>query len=176
MQWSSHSFLITSSFVFICRELETASNRPVPTLSHPLGNSLYLNTDTGQDSFSLYSSLVSSYKWWNKTHDYASGAVQLLAQNGLSRSKESTVQRQRRRMGGGNKAYFAQPQQLDQLINQVSNTYQDMRYVFVIFSWCQCTPFPYLENYQKAILCVFWQNCLQLLKRMYEYEGKKLYE
>ena len=74
------------------RELETATNRHIPTLSHPLGNSLYLNTATGQDSNSLYSSLVTSYKWWSKTHDYAAGAVQLLAQNGLYRAKENTVQ------------------------------------------------------------------------------------
>lgn len=110
------------------KELETATNRHIPPVSRPLGGSLYLNTDTGQDSNSLYSSLVTSYKWWSKTHDYAAGAVQLLAQNGLYRAKENTVQRQRRRMGGGNKAYIAQPQQLDQLINQVSNTYQDMRF------------------------------------------------
>ena len=88
----NHTLTHIPHFAHVYRELETATNRTIPTLSHPLGNSLYLNTDTGQDSNSLYSSLVTSYKWWSKTHDYAAGAVQLLAQNGLYRAKENTVQ------------------------------------------------------------------------------------
>jgi len=112
------------------KELESIVSKPHPSLSHPLGHSLYLNVDSGQENVGLYNSLVTSYGWWNKTHDYAAGAVQLLSQNSLSRSKQSTVQLHKRRRPGEltNKAYSAQPQQLDQLINQVSNMYQDMRF------------------------------------------------
>ena len=72
------------------RDLETVVSKHQPIFSHPLGHTIYLNTDISQESVGLYSSLVNSYKWWNKTHDYATGAVTVLGQNNLQRSKQST--------------------------------------------------------------------------------------
>jgi len=114
------------------KDLETVVSKHQPIFSHPLGHTIYLNTDISQESVGLYSSLVNSYKWWNKTHDYATGAVTVLGQNNLQRSKQSTrdqLQQRRRRPGEPlNKAHFVHPEKLDQLIKYVSGMYQDMRF------------------------------------------------
>ena len=105
--------------------MEATINKPQTTISHPLGNSLYLNTDAANDSMALYNSLVTGYKWWNKAHDYAGGAAMLLSQHSLNRSSgKVTKQRQRPR----STSHIAPPHALDSLINQISKLYLDMRF------------------------------------------------
>jgi hypothetical protein len=57
-----------------------------PVSAMPLGHTLYLSLDADSEVVPLYSSLVSSYKWLDKAHDYAGGAATTLSQNSLSRS------------------------------------------------------------------------------------------
>jgi len=111
------------------KELDGQINKPQTTVSHPLGHSLYLNTDPASQSMALYQALVSGYKWWNKAHDYACGAGLALNQNSLNRSTGKVTKSRRRpggAGGGGSSSHIAPPQALDKLIAQTSALYRDM--------------------------------------------------
>lgn len=103
------------------KELETTVNKPQSTVTIPLAHSLFLNTDTPSESVGLYDSLVTSYKFWGKAHDYSGSAASLLAsQNNLHRSTFKVTKSRRR-------PTIPPPHSLDALINQIGNTYPDMK-------------------------------------------------
>lgn len=68
--------------------MEAKANLMQPSVNsfNGLGNSVYLNLDALPESTSVYNNLVSSYRWFDKTREYASGAATLVSQNSLSRS------------------------------------------------------------------------------------------
>jgi len=109
------------------KELETQIGKPQTNTSHPLAHGVYLNADSANESMALYQSLVTGYKWWNKAIDYAGGAALLLSQNNLKRSSGQIAKQNRGRRPGSN-FHIAPPHALDNLINQISQLYKDMRF------------------------------------------------
>lgn len=106
-------------------ELEqTLNNQPPISNPLPLGQSVYLSLDTAIDSIPIYQNLVSSYRWLDKTHEYASSAAGFLGQNSLNRSI-GKVSKNRRRP---NTSHTAPPKELNDLINHMGCIYQDMTY------------------------------------------------
>ncbi|TRY63128.1 hypothetical protein TCAL_11663 [Tigriopus californicus] len=78
-------------------ELEqTLNNQPPISNPLPLGQSVYLSLDTAIDSIPIYQNLVSSYRWLDKTHEYASSAAGFLGQNSLNRSIGKVSKNRRR--------------------------------------------------------------------------------
>ncbi|XP_074599946.1 mediator complex subunit 27 [Brevipalpus obovatus] len=75
------------------RELETSSNLMSHGMSTAtnlsLGNTAHLGQDPAYDRTTLYSSLISSYRWNDKMQEYATNAHQLLSQNLLKRSQHA---------------------------------------------------------------------------------------
>ncbi|XP_015117050.1 mediator of RNA polymerase II transcription subunit 27 [Diachasma alloeum] len=79
------------------RDVEAA----VGTLNPPsgpfsLGSTTYLSQETSQERQALYSTLVNSYKWCDKAHEYSNVAHVLLSQNSLKRSYINTSSRSKR--------------------------------------------------------------------------------
>ncbi len=73
--------------MFSFRDLEAKANAQTAGSSmFPLGHSVYLNLDTASESASLYNSLAGSYKWLDRTHEYAGTALSVLSQNNLIRT------------------------------------------------------------------------------------------
>eukprot|EP00095_Tigriopus_kingsejongensis_P009055 maker-scaffold308_size214241-snap-gene-1.33 protein:Tk09055 transcript:maker-scaffold308_size214241-snap-gene-1.33-mRNA-1 annotation:"mediator of rna polymerase ii transcription subunit 27" len=103
---------------------QTLNHQPPIATPLPLGQSVYLSLDTAVDSIPIYQNLVSSYRWLDKTHDYAHCAAAFLSQNSLNRSI-GKVSKNRRRI---NTSHTAQPSQLNDLINQLGRMYPDMTY------------------------------------------------
>jgi hypothetical protein len=55
----------------------------------PLGHTVYLSLDAASEMVPLYSSLVSSYKWLDKAHEYAGVAASALSQGSILRNSIS---------------------------------------------------------------------------------------
>ncbi len=70
----------------------------------PLGHTVYLSLDAASEVVPLYSSLVSSYKWLDKAHEYSAAAATLLSQNSLSRSYEKVFKSRRKATNTGHQA------------------------------------------------------------------------
>ncbi|XP_011879733.1 PREDICTED: mediator of RNA polymerase II transcription subunit 27 [Vollenhovia emeryi] len=69
------------------RDVEQAINSLTPPLGpFNLANTTYLNQETTQERQALYSTVVNSYKWTDKVHEYSTVAHCLLNQNTLKRS------------------------------------------------------------------------------------------
>lgn len=83
------------------------SQQPI-AMPLPLGQSVYLSLDAAMDSIPIYNDLVTSYRWLEKTRDYALGAASFLGHNSLSRSM-SKVAKSRRRPATST-SYTAAPQ------------------------------------------------------------------
>ncbi|XP_011297614.1 mediator of RNA polymerase II transcription subunit 27 [Fopius arisanus] len=81
------------------RDVEQA----VGTLNPPpgpfsLGSTTYLSQETSQERQALYSTLVNSYKWCDKAHEYSNIAQVLLSQNSLKRSYINSARSKRGRI------------------------------------------------------------------------------
>jgi len=97
-----------------------SNGNSVPANHMTLGNSLYLSMDTSLDNVPVYTNLLNSYKWMNKTHEFSSKAVNLLSQNPLSRSYVKVAKNKRRIT---NTSHTAPPGTLDNLITNVGRMY-----------------------------------------------------
>ena len=62
-----------------------------------LASTTYLSQETTQERQALYSTLVNSYKWTDKVHEYSNVAQALLSQNSLKRSYNTTSRAKRGR-------------------------------------------------------------------------------
>ena len=65
---------------------EQLVNVQQPVTGMPLGHTVFLSLDASSEVVPLYSSLVSSYKWLDKAHEYSGIAASMLTQNSLGRS------------------------------------------------------------------------------------------
>ena len=65
---------------------EQMVNVQQPVSGMPLGHTVFLSLDASSEVVPLYSSLVSSYKWLDKAHEYSGIAASMLTQNSLGRS------------------------------------------------------------------------------------------
>ncbi len=92
----------------------------------PLGNSVYLSLGAAPESTSLYNSLVSSYQWFDKAKEYATGAASLVGQNSFSRSYGKMTRRNQRR--APNLSHSATPKQVDNAIAQIGRPFSDMNF------------------------------------------------
>ncbi|XP_067212059.1 mediator of RNA polymerase II transcription subunit 27 [Linepithema humile] len=87
-----------SKYLFELQELLTTVNlnlrdveQVISSLNPPpgpfnLASTTYLSQETTQERQALYSTLVNSYKWADKVHEYSNVAQALLSQNSLKRS------------------------------------------------------------------------------------------
>ncbi|XP_014230214.1 mediator of RNA polymerase II transcription subunit 27 [Trichogramma pretiosum] len=105
------------------REVEQSVNSlQAPPGPFNLGNSQYLAQETTQERQALYNTLVNSYKWTGKVHEYSDVAHQLLSQNSLKRSAIFRRSGPRRPMS----SISAQPGQVDQLMASYDRLYNGM--------------------------------------------------
>jgi len=108
------------------KELETKANMTQPNInSLPLGNSVYLSLDAAPESIKIYQDLSTSYKWYDKTREYATGASNLVSQNSLSRSYGKMTKSRRR---APNTSHIASPKTVDNAIAQSSHPFKDMQF------------------------------------------------
>jgi len=104
------------------KEVETNVSQPSNLQSQlPLGN---LDSDSAQESFSLYTDLAKSYKWLDKAHEFAGGAASNLSQNSLKRSYGAVTKSRRR---NPNNSHTAPPAALNSLIDSINKMFQDMK-------------------------------------------------
>ena len=67
-------------------DLDQHLSNQQPISTHlPLGHSVYMSLDAAIDNIPVYNSLVGSYKWIDKAHEYAAGVAPLLSQNSLNK-------------------------------------------------------------------------------------------
>jgi len=85
-----------------------------------------LDSDSSQESFSLYSELSKSHKWLDKVHEYAGGASAYLSQNSLKRSMGAVARSKRKNMST---SHIANPAHLQRMIEGVNKTFSDMKLV-----------------------------------------------
>eukprot|EP00088_Acartia_fossae_P040954 TRINITY_DN42725_c0_g1_i1.p1 TRINITY_DN42725_c0_g1~~TRINITY_DN42725_c0_g1_i1.p1 ORF type:complete len:292 (-),score=32.80 TRINITY_DN42725_c0_g1_i1:249-1124(-) len=85
-----------------------------------------LDSDSSQESFSLYADISRSHKWLDKVHEYAGGASTYLSQNSLKRSYGAVAKSRRRPIST---SHVAQPQNLSRMIDGVNKTFNDMKLV-----------------------------------------------
>ncbi|XP_063616329.1 mediator of RNA polymerase II transcription subunit 27 [Cydia splendana] len=105
---------------------QTVNGLPVPTtLTLNLGNTTYLSQETTQERQTYYTQLVNSYKWTDKVHEYSSFAHTLLSQNSLKRSYINSGNTKRR--GKLQSNHNVAPVQVDQVINNIDRSYNDMK-------------------------------------------------
>lgn len=85
------------------RDVEQAvsSLNPPPGAFH-LASTTYLSQETTQERQALYSTLVNSYKWTDKVHEYSNVAQSILSQNSLKRSYNTTSRAKRGRIQTSN--------------------------------------------------------------------------
>jgi len=80
------------------RDVEQAiSSLNPPPGPFNLASTTYLSQETTQERQALYSTLVNSYKWTDKIHEYSNVAQTLLSQNSLKRSYTSSSRTKRGR-------------------------------------------------------------------------------
>jgi mediator of RNA polymerase II transcription subunit 27 len=80
------------------RDVEQAiSSLNPPPGPFNLASTTYLSQETTQERQALYSTLVNSYKWTDKVHEYSNVAQTLLSQNSLKRSYTSSSRTKRGR-------------------------------------------------------------------------------
>ncbi|XP_008550657.1 mediator of RNA polymerase II transcription subunit 27 [Microplitis demolitor] len=118
------------------QELLTAVNvnlrdveQAVGTLNPPpgpfnLASTTYLSQETTQERQALYGTLVNSYKWTDRVHEYSHIAQSLLSTNSLKRSYISTSRSKRGRMQIS--SHNVPPQQVDALIATLDRVYSEM--------------------------------------------------
>ncbi|XP_043679306.1 mediator of RNA polymerase II transcription subunit 27 isoform X1 [Vespula pensylvanica] len=107
------------------RDVEQAVNslNPPPGPFN-LASTTYLSQETTQERQALYSSLVNSYKWTDKVHEYSNAAQTLLNQNSLKRSYTNTSRAKRGRVQTSN--HNVPPQQVDSMIATFDRLFNDM--------------------------------------------------
>ncbi|KAK0167167.1 hypothetical protein PV327_004600 [Microctonus hyperodae] len=125
-----------SKYLFELQELLTAVNinlrdveQAVGSLNPPpgpfnLASTAYLSQETTQDRQALYSTLVNSYKWTDKLHEYSNIAQTLLSQNSLKRSYINTSRSKRGRIQTS--THNVSPQQVDSMIATLDRLFNDM--------------------------------------------------
>ncbi|XP_020286260.1 mediator of RNA polymerase II transcription subunit 27 [Pseudomyrmex gracilis] len=107
------------------RDVEQAINalNPPPGPFN-LASTTYLSQETTQERQALYSTLVNTYKWTDKVHEYSLVAQTLLGQNSLKRSYSSSSRSKR---GRYQPSYHNVPQpQVDAMITQFDRLFTDM--------------------------------------------------
>lgn len=107
------------------REVEQAvgSLNPPPGPFN-LASTSYLSQETTQERQALYGTLVNSYKWTDKLHEYSNVAQSLLSQNGLKRSYMNSSRGKRSRFQ--NSSHNVPPQQVDAMIATFDRQFNDM--------------------------------------------------
>lgn len=110
----------------LIKDLETNLTKQQPIVTPlPLGHSVYLSLDASLETVPVYGTLVTSYKWLDKTHDYSEKAVSYLTQNSLNRS-HGKVAKNRRRLP--NTSLTLPPQELDNVLNNVSKRFANISF------------------------------------------------
>ncbi|XP_011635162.1 mediator of RNA polymerase II transcription subunit 27 [Pogonomyrmex barbatus] len=125
-----------SKYLFELQELLTTVNlnlrdveQAINSLNPPpgpfnLASTTYLNQETTQERQALYSTLVNSYKWTDKLHEYSNVAGTLLNQNSLKRSYYGTS---RAKKGKQITSSHNVPQaQVDSIIASCDRLFNDM--------------------------------------------------
>ncbi|XP_043288946.1 mediator of RNA polymerase II transcription subunit 27 isoform X2 [Venturia canescens] len=107
------------------RDVEQAVNslNPPPGPFN-LASTSYLSQETTQDRQALYGSLVNSYKWTDKVHEYSNTAQALLNQNSLKRSYTNTSRSKRGRIQTS--SHNVPPQQVDAFLAAFDRQFSDM--------------------------------------------------
>ncbi|EFN77798.1 Mediator of RNA polymerase II transcription subunit 27 [Harpegnathos saltator] len=125
-----------SKYLFELQELLTTVNlnlRDVEQMVNSLGtppgpfnlaNTSYLSQETTQERQALYSTLVNSYKWTDKVHEYSNIAQALLSQNSLKRSYTSSSRAKRGRIPTTN--HNVPQQQVDNMISMLERMFNDL--------------------------------------------------
>jgi len=104
------------------KDVESNLNQPINLQSQlPLAN---LDSDSAQESFPLYADLARSYKWLDKSHEFAGNAASNLSQNSLKRSYGAVTKSRRRTP---NNSHSAPPAALNNLIEAINKMFQDMK-------------------------------------------------
>lgn len=85
------------------RDVEQAvSSLNPPPGPFNLASTAYLSQETTQERQALYGTLVNSYKWTDKIHEYCNVAQILLGQNSLKRSYNTPSRSKRGRIQTSN--------------------------------------------------------------------------
>jgi len=110
---------------FVSRDLEQTLSGLAPVSNPlPLGYSVYLSLDAVSEHAPLYGSLVNSYSWLDRAHEASSAAAAVLGQNSLNRTYGKMTKNRRRQQTA--LAVPQQPNQLEMIIQKVTNMYKDM--------------------------------------------------
>ncbi|XP_024878801.1 mediator complex subunit 27 [Temnothorax americanus] len=125
-----------SKYLFELQELLTTVNlnlrdveQAISSLNPPpgpfnLASTTYLSQETTQERQALYSTLVNSYKWTDKIHEYSNVAHNLLSHSQL---KRSYMILSRTKRGRYHSSCHNVPQtQVDSLISTFDRTFSDM--------------------------------------------------
>lgn len=94
--FTTYLYIILNSFLYRDVEQAVSSLNPPPGPFN-LASTTYLSQETTQERQALYSTLVNSYKWTDKVHEYSNVAQALLSQNSLKRSYNTTSRAKRGR-------------------------------------------------------------------------------
>ncbi|KYN09322.1 Mediator of RNA polymerase II transcription subunit 27, partial [Trachymyrmex cornetzi] len=125
-----------SKYLFELQELLTTVNvnlrdveQAISCLNPPpgpfnLASTTYLSQETTQERQALYSTLVNSYKWTDKIHEYSNVAQSLLSQNSLKRSYTSSSRTKRGRYQTSN--HNVPQAQVDSMISTFDRLFNDM--------------------------------------------------
>ncbi|XP_033222205.1 mediator of RNA polymerase II transcription subunit 27 [Belonocnema kinseyi] len=109
------------------RDVEQAINslNPPPGPFN-LASTSFLGQETTQERQALYSSLINSYKWTDKVHEYSNIAQSLLSQNNLKRSYTNASRGKRGRIQSS--SHNLSPPQVDNVIGQFDRLFPDMTF------------------------------------------------
>ncbi|XP_066593537.1 mediator of RNA polymerase II transcription subunit 27 [Prorops nasuta] len=103
---------------------QAVSSLSAPPGPFTLASTSYLSQETTQDRQALYGTLVNSFKWTDKVHEYSNVAQTLLNQNSLKRSYTNSSRAKRGRIQTSN--HNVPQQQVDSMISTFDRSFHDM--------------------------------------------------
>lgn len=107
-------------------ELDKIKSNLNPTGPPSLGNSSMIGLDPALERTPLYTELVNSYKRTSKMHDFSHISGHLLQTNALRRSHISPLTSSKRPKKTPTTCHAINPQNVDQMVRNWSQTYSDM--------------------------------------------------